>query len=61
MTYIYKVFEHLKQLWMGMWQHIHTIATTEVSPGLGELLAEILDDCCGLYSYGMLMDRPYLS
>ena len=44
MSYIYKVFEHLKQLWMGIWQHIHTVATTEVSPDLGELLAEILDD-----------------
>ena len=44
MTYIYtKVFEHLKQLWMGMWQHTHNVATTEVSPDLGEL-AEILDD-----------------
>ena len=43
MSYIYKVFEHLKQLWMGIWQHIHTITTTEVSPDLGEL-AEILDD-----------------
>jgi len=29
---------------MGIWQHTHTIATTEVSPGLGELLAEIPDD-----------------
>ena len=44
MSYIYKVFEHLKQLWMGIWQHIHTVATTEVSPGVGALLAEILDD-----------------
>ena len=44
MSYIYKVFEHLEQLWMGIWQHIHTVATTEVSPGVGELLAEILDD-----------------
>ena len=44
MSYIYKVFEHLKQLWMGIWQHIHTVATTEVSPDFGELLAEILDD-----------------
>jgi len=43
MSYIYKVFEHLKQLWMGIWQHIHTVATTEVSPDLEEL-AEILDD-----------------
>jgi hypothetical protein len=36
------VFEHLKQLWMGILQHIHTITTTEVSPDLGEF-AEILD------------------
>ena len=44
MSYIYKVFEYLIQLSMGIWQHIHTVATTEVSPGLGELLAEIIDD-----------------
>ena len=43
MSYIYKVFEHLEQLWMGIWQHTHTITTTEVSPDLQEL-AEILDD-----------------
>jgi len=43
MSLIYKVFEHLKQLRMGTWQHIHTITTTEVSPDLGEF-AEILDD-----------------
>ncbi len=43
MSYIYKVFEHLKQLWMCIWQHIHTVTTIEVSPDLGEL-AEILDD-----------------
>jgi hypothetical protein len=42
MLYIYKVFEHLKRLWMGIWQHTHTV-TTEVSPDLGEF-AEILDD-----------------
>ena len=41
--YIYKVFEHLKQLWMVIWQHTHTVTTTELSPDLGEL-AEILDD-----------------
>ncbi len=28
---------------MGIWQHTHTVTTTEVSPDLGEL-AEILDD-----------------
>jgi hypothetical protein len=43
MPYIYKVFEHLKQLWMVIWQHTHTVTTTELSPDLGEL-AEILDD-----------------
>jgi len=43
MSYIYKVFEHLKQLWVRIWQHTHTVTTTEVSPDLGEL-AEILDD-----------------
>ena len=41
--YIYYVFEHLTQLWMGIWQHIHTVTTTEVSPDLGEL-DEILDE-----------------
>jgi len=43
MSYIYKVFEHLKQLLMGIWQHIHTVTTTEVSPDLGEF-SEILDE-----------------
>ena len=43
MSFIYKVFEHLTQLWMGIWRHIHSATTTEVSPDLGEL-AEIIDD-----------------
>ena len=43
MSYIYKVFEHLKQLWMGIWQQIHTVTTTEVSPDLGKF-TKILDD-----------------
>jgi len=43
MSYIYKVFEHLKQLWMGIWWHIHTVATTDISPDLGELV-KIIDD-----------------
>jgi len=43
MSYIYTVFEHLKQLWMGIWQHTHTITTTEISPDLGEFI-EIQDD-----------------
>jgi hypothetical protein len=42
-SYIYKVFEHLKQLLMGIWQHSHTVTTTEVSPDLGEF-ADIIDD-----------------
>ena len=29
--------------WIGIWQHTHTLTTTELSPDLGEL-AEILDD-----------------
>jgi hypothetical protein len=43
MPFIYKVFEHLTKLWMGIWRHIHSVTTTEVSPDLGEF-AEILDD-----------------
>ena len=43
MSYIYKVFEHLEQMWMCIWQHTHTVTTTEVSPDLGEF-AEILDN-----------------
>jgi hypothetical protein len=43
MSYIYKVFEHLEQLWMGIWQHTHTVTTTEVSPEKGKL-TEILDN-----------------
>jgi hypothetical protein len=37
------VFKHLKQLWMGIWQHIHTVTTTKISPDVGEFV-EILDD-----------------
>ena len=43
MSYIYYVFDDLKQLWMGICQHTHTVTTTEVSPDLGEF-TEILDD-----------------
>jgi hypothetical protein len=38
MSYIYKVFEHLKQLRMRIWQHTHTVIITEVGAqwnGLG--------------------------
>jgi len=45
MAYIYKVFEHLKQLWVGIWQHTHTVTTTEVSPDFGEFTEIlVLDD-----------------
>ncbi len=30
MSYIYKVFEHLKQLRMGIWQHTHTVTEIEL-------------------------------
>jgi len=43
MSYIDKVLEQLKQLWTGIWQHNHTITTTEVSLDLGKF-AEFLDD-----------------
>jgi len=43
MSYVYKVFEHLEQLWMFIWQHIHTVTTTAVSSDLGEF-SEILDE-----------------
>ena len=43
MSYIYKVFEHLKQLWMGIWQLTHTITTTVVFPDLGKF-SEIIYD-----------------
>jgi hypothetical protein len=42
MSYIYEVFEHHQQLWMGIWQHIHTITTIDDSPDLEEF-TEILD------------------
>jgi len=42
-SYIYKVFEHLQLICRAVWQHTHTITTTEVSPDLGEF-TEILDD-----------------
>jgi hypothetical protein len=37
------MFEYIKQLWMGIWQHTHTVATTEVSPDLGEFTEIIYD------------------
>jgi hypothetical protein len=37
MSYKYEVFEHLKNLWMGIWLYTHAITTTDVPPDLGEL------------------------
>jgi hypothetical protein len=48
MSYIYKVFEHLEQLWMDIWQHIHTVTTTEVSPDLGKFSEIIYWIFCGV-------------
>ena len=43
MSYLYKVLEHLQLLGMGIWMHIHSVTTTDVSPDLGEV-AESLGD-----------------
>ena len=43
MSYKYIVFEHLQLLGVGIWMHIHSVTTTDISPGLGKL-AEILGD-----------------
>ncbi len=37
------MFQHFKQLWMSIWQHTHTVTTTEVSPDLGKF-SEIIYD-----------------
>jgi hypothetical protein len=31
---LYEVFEHVLRLWMGIWLHIHIVATTNTSPDL---------------------------
>jgi len=46
MSYIHHVFEHLQQLWMGIWMHTHTVTTTNISPDL-RVLAEIQGDVSG--------------
>ena len=43
MSYLFKVFEHLQLLGMGIWMYIHSVNTTDVSPGLRKL-AESLGD-----------------
>ncbi len=37
MSFLYEVFEHLHLLGMGIWMHIHSVTTTDISPDLGEL------------------------
>ena len=44
MSYLYEVFEHLQLLCIDIWMHIHSVTTTDVSPDLGEFLAESLGD-----------------
>jgi hypothetical protein len=46
MSYIYKVFEHLQLLWMGIRLHTHTIKTNNVYPDQ-VVLAKMLDDVRG--------------
>ena len=43
MSYLNKVFEHLQLLGMGIWMHIHSVTTTDVSPDLGELAESLVD------------------
>ena len=43
MSYLYKVFEHLQLLGMGIWLHSHSVKITDISPDMGEL-AESLGD-----------------
>ena len=43
MAYLYKVFDHLQLLCIDIWLHIHSVTTTDVSPGLRKL-AEMLGD-----------------
>ncbi len=54
MSYIYVVFEHLIRLWMGIWLHIHTITTTEVSSDLWELGEFFLMQVCKPCHYGLV-------
>jgi hypothetical protein len=44
MSYLYEVFEHLRLMWMGIWMHIHSVTTTDVSPDLGELAERLGED-----------------
>ena len=43
--YEYEVFEHLQLLVMGIWMHIYSVTTTNVSPDpdLGELAKSLGD------------------
>ncbi len=42
-SYIYKVFERLPRLWMGIWLNAHTVTTADASPDL-ESWPEVLPD-----------------
>jgi hypothetical protein len=43
MSYIYRMFEYLQLLCMGIWLHTHTFTTTDVSLDLGDS-AKIMGD-----------------
>jgi hypothetical protein len=45
MSYIYKVFEHLLRLWMGIWLPTHTATTTATSPDWGKLAVQVCKPC----------------
>jgi hypothetical protein len=49
MSYLYEVFEHLQLLGMGIWMHIHSVTTTDISPDLGKLAQQTIPLC---YSWG---------
>jgi len=55
MSYIYKVVEHLKQLWIDIWQHIHTVSTTDNYQDLRELAEILVDGSHGLGPSGSVM------
>ena len=43
MLYLYEVFEHLQLFCIDIWMHIHSVANTDVSPYLGELVESLGD------------------
>ncbi len=54
MSYLYKRFEYLLRLWMGIWLHIHIVTTTDTSPDLWELAEILLMQVCKLSHYTLV-------